>query len=65
MINSILAPAQFDTAERYRLSPRDLQSIRAKADSAIMSAEIAQMRQAFIEVHGDEFGTDFLSETKS
>lgn len=60
MINSILAPTQIATPERYRLSPSDLQSIRAEADSAIMNAEIERMRQAFIEEHGDEFGTDYL-----
>ena len=60
MINSILAPAQIATPEQYHLLPGDLLSIRAEADSAIMNAEIERMRQAFIEVHGDEFGTDFL-----
>lgn len=62
MINSILAPTQIATPEQYRLSPSELLSIRAEADSAIMNAEIERMRQAFIKVHGDEFGTDFLNQ---
>lgn len=60
MINTILAPAATVKPATYQLGSVDAQSIRAKSNSSIVSAIIAQQRRAFIEMYGDEFGEDYL-----
>lgn len=60
MISTILAPAASVKNDIYQLAAVDAESIRAKSNSSIANANIAQKRRAFIEMYGDEFGGDYL-----
>jgi hypothetical protein len=58
MINTTVASPVTQITEQYRLPFTHRQVILVQSDSALVHQEIERMRQAFIKLYGDEFGTD-------